>query len=371
MNTIIRRQSICLTIAAAALAATRPARAELPHAIAVADDVSDRIMLFDPRTGDYRGDLLVDADPNADHLLAPLDCEVGPPLEQGGQQYPETILVSDQRLQAILAFDAASGAFLRTLIPSVSAHGMCYDPQGRLLVAAGDGGVRAYTTSGSYIQTTVPREPVDGPNNAWDVLVRPEVNGGAGDLIVSDPTLDVLLRFDLTGQRLGVFAKLPSFRFVEQLARRLNGNVLAADTFGNAVHEFDPDGTWLRAIPVTRPRGVVELYTRNLLVASEEGVQLFDGQTGELLATTMSGFPTTAPRFISTLRCPLPAVLGDLNGDGQLDGFDIGPFVLALTNPQEFEQQYPTVRWKCAADVNCSGSVDGFDIGPFVELLTQ
>jgi outer membrane protein assembly factor BamB len=62
-------------------------------------------------------------------------------------------------------------------------------------------------------------------------------------------------------------------------------------------------------------------------------------------------------------------VLGDLNCDGQIDAFDIDPFVLALTDPAGYALKYP----QCAietADVNGDGNVDAFDIDPFVALLT-
>jgi len=60
---------------------------------------------------------------------------------------------------------------------------------------------------------------------------------------------------------------------------------------------------------------------------------------------------------------------GDLNCDGTVDGFDIQPFVLALTDPDEYVNQYPNCD-VMNADCNGDGSVDGFDIQPFVELLT-
>jgi hypothetical protein len=59
---------------------------------------------------------------------------------------------------------------------------------------------------------------------------------------------------------------------------------------------------------------------------------------------------------------------GDMNCDGVLDGLDVGPFVLALTDPPSYEASYPD----CAvnnADVNADRAVDVFDVEAFVELL--
>jgi murein tripeptide amidase MpaA len=60
---------------------------------------------------------------------------------------------------------------------------------------------------------------------------------------------------------------------------------------------------------------------------------------------------------------------GDLNCDGLINTFDIDPFVLALSNPTGYEQQYPNCDYMLA-DINNDGQVNAFDIDPFVELLT-
>ncbi len=74
----------------------------------------------------------------------------------------------------------------------------------------------------------------------------------------------------------------------------------------------------------------------------------------------MGAFETVPP--------PPPIQPGDLNCDGTLNGFDITPFVLALSSPPAYQQAYPA----CSivyADINGDGSVNGFDVEPFVALL--
>jgi len=60
---------------------------------------------------------------------------------------------------------------------------------------------------------------------------------------------------------------------------------------------------------------------------------------------------------------------GDLNCDGAVNNFDIDPFVLALTDPAGYAQQFPNCD-RMLADINGDGVVDNFDIDPFVKLLT-
>ncbi len=60
--------------------------------------------------------------------------------------------------------------------------------------------------------------------------------------------------------------------------------------------------------------------------------------------------------------------LGDLNCDGVVDVNDIAPFVLALTDPDNYTMQYQ----ECCinlADMNEDESVNGSDIQGFVGLL--
>ncbi|MGE0478931.1 MAG: hypothetical protein AB7Q17_00540 [Phycisphaerae bacterium] len=62
-------------------------------------------------------------------------------------------------------------------------------------------------------------------------------------------------------------------------------------------------------------------------------------------------------------------MIGDANGDGALDNFDIDPFVEALVAPEVWQQQYPHLQMSCVADVNLDGAIDNFDIDAFVSLL--
>jgi hypothetical protein len=63
--------------------------------------------------------------------------------------------------------------------------------------------------------------------------------------------------------------------------------------------------------------------------------------------------------------CPQP---GDLNCDGFVDVFDIGPLVLALIDAVGYEAAYPNCN-RMLADCNDDGSVNGLDIEPFIIML--
>ncbi|MGE3180318.1 MAG: hypothetical protein AB7N71_01710 [Phycisphaerae bacterium] len=64
-----------------------------------------------------------------------------------------------------------------------------------------------------------------------------------------------------------------------------------------------------------------------------------------------------------------PGLIGDMNCDGAVTVSDIGPFVLALTNPGGYAAQFPNCDIE-NGDINNDGAVTVSDIGPFVALLT-
>jgi hypothetical protein len=59
---------------------------------------------------------------------------------------------------------------------------------------------------------------------------------------------------------------------------------------------------------------------------------------------------------------------GDVNCDGNVDFFDIDPFLLVLFDPTGYADQYPGCPL-ANADCNSDNSVDFFDIDPFLNCL--
>jgi hypothetical protein len=66
----------------------------------------------------------------------------------------------------------------------------------------------------------------------------------------------------------------------------------------------------------------------------------------------------------------LPLTTGDLDCDGVIGFRDINPFVLILSNPSQWQTNYPTCDFD-NGDINCDGSVNFRDINPFVTLLSS
>lgn len=62
-------------------------------------------------------------------------------------------------------------------------------------------------------------------------------------------------------------------------------------------------------------------------------------------------------------------VLGDLNGDGSLTSSDIGPFVMALTNPSAYQTEYPGLDHNFLGDFSGDDKLTNSDIKPFLAAL--
>jgi hypothetical protein len=106
---------------------------------------------------------------------------------------------------------------------------------------------------------------------------------------------------------------------------------------------------------------------RGLASDMDNGVHTLTTYRNELIAggefTSAGGQPVA---YLARWSCDRP---GDLNCDGALDGYDIDPFVLALTNPELYAATYADCDYMLA-DINGDGAVNGYDIDPFVQCLT-
>ena len=66
---------------------------------------------------------------------------------------------------------------------------------------------------------------------------------------------------------------------------------------------------------------------------------------------------------------PDSGLLGDMNHDGVVDTGDVSLFVLALTNPGQYESLFG-IGPELVGDINQDGSFDTGDVSAFVALLT-
>ncbi len=89
---------------------------------------------------------------------------------------------------------------------------------------------------------------------------------------------------------------------------------------------------------------------------------------GQRYRIVVDGFGGQAGLYSLEITEAPQARLGDMDCDGDIDFFDIDPFVLALSGEVAYEASYPDCHW-LSADCDEDGDVDFFDIDPFVALL--
>ena len=98
-----------------------------------------------------------------------------------------------------------------------------------------------------------------------------------------------------------------------------------------------------------------------------------------LLSTTDSLFVSDMGDFLTANHTgaifqikSLVDFFGDMDGDGDVDNFDIQPFELALTDQAAYLAQYPLLfDFQDRGDIDGDGDFDNFDIQPFEALLTS
>lgn len=236
----------------------------------IPDSTNDRIMTFDPVTGD-----LIDPDfliLNPDETGTPIHAIMGP---------SSNILVSDQIRDVVYNYDLLSGDYLGIFAPAGGVdtsildniRGIALRPNGNLLVSVGGGAnadaIAEFDTGGNYLGNFV----ANGSGN----LVSPfDVYGREGvDWLVAGITSDAIHRYDYnTGDYLDDLT--PINTFPEQICEAANGNVLVANFSGTqGVYEFTASGDLVDIYNPTQIggyRGVYELGNGNILTTTGGGV---------------------------------------------------------------------------------------------------
>ncbi len=261
----------------------------------IPESSNDRVMAFDPSTGDLIDPDFIPADPT--NLSTPISAILG--------FDSNTILVSDQLDDVVQAYDL-DGNYLGVFAPAGgrdpaildNIRGIAISSNNTLLVTVGGGAnddaIAEFDATGAYLGNFV-ANGAGGLNSPFDVYER------TGDFLVGGITSDTMHRYDNTGAPLADFA--PINTFPEQIAEAANGNVLVANFSGSqqGVVEFDGTGA---VIGVYDPaslggyRGVYELPNGNILTTNGGGVHEID-RNGALVETKIAG---VSARFIESLN---------------------------------------------------------------------
>jgi hypothetical protein len=287
----------------AARAEARRARGFSIDLLLVPDATADRVMAFDPATGNLVDANWVPSDPP----------NLQTPKAALADQSNANLFVVDQISDAVQRYGGVGGEYLGVYAPAGgpitaildNATCMAYRPGGNLVVCVTGGAnqdsIAEFNIAGVHVGNFIANGAggLDGP---FDILFR------ASDVLVSSINTDQILRYDLTGAFLGVFTAINNFP--EQLAEAGNGNVLVANFGGTEegiveytaagvfVGRYDPPG-------LSSYRGVYELPNLNLLVSTGTGVHEIT-RAGALVETKIA---TTGAQYIKLVLDLTPVEL--------------------------------------------------------------
>lgn len=282
----------------------------------IPDSTNDRIMAFDPTTGDLVDADFVPADPahvsTGTHAL----------LNTCGLP---TILLSDQIGDVVHAYDL-DGVWLGVFAPPGGPNtaildnirGMWNEQGYGVMVTVGGG------TNQDAVAMFFPNDGASAGNfisNGLGGLDSPFsfiVRWAVPDVLVAGIDSEAIHRYSTEGASLGTLTAIDNFP--EQVALAANGNVLIANFSGTQTGIVEVTATGDPVDVHTAPgltgyRGVYELPNLNLLVTTGTGVHEID-RAGNLVETKIGA---VSARFIQPVQVDPERLY--------VDGFEIGPFL--------------------------------------------
>lgn len=268
----------------------------------IPESTNDRVMSFDPITGDLLNADFIPADPA--NLFTAISAI----------QHPTTktnILISDQ-LDDDISLYGNDGNFIQTffggnpaVMTNVRGIEVKHDQSSILAtVASGSsaGSIQEFDLNGNHLGMFI-SSGLGGLDTPFDVLYHATSNS----YLVSNVNTNAIHHYDINGNFLGIFAS-NNIDFPEQVTEFADGRVGLAIFAGQNTNAdimiFSSAGTLLNTIDIPNQsgfRGVYLLGNGNLLVTLATGVYEIDF-SGNIISTKIEG---VSARFIEEFRPPV------------------------------------------------------------------
>lgn len=282
-------------VAVAVLAAVLVPLAANGQYVMMPDSTNNRLVLFDPQTGALVNNNL-------------FGLAGGTPVH--AMQVGNEIWVSEQVGDRISrwAFDGSPLGAITGGMDNIRGMGLI---DGKVYVT------NAGTANGAPGAAIVSFDPAGNPLGFFTTPQASSPFGilshQGGMLVSSSSANDDIHRYSLSGVSLGTFHNSTSLNFVEQMAYKANGNVLAA-TFSSpaAVYELDVNtGAIVSSFTASGARGVYQLGNGNILWTNSSGAHIYDVGTGVSTQVYAGG-----GRYLDFLLIPEPGSLVLLSAVG-------------------------------------------------------
>ncbi|MCG3128817.1 MAG: hypothetical protein CHACPFDD_03710 [Phycisphaerae bacterium] len=256
---------------------------------------------------------------------------------------------------------AANQDWAGRLLP-IGCTGSIYTPDS-CIVTAGH-----CSTSGLVLQFRVPASlsncnTVNPPvEDQFPIVARQGVNGGVGNdwAVMTTGTNNL-------GQK--AFQRYGQLRPITNIPASV-GNTATVTGFGVDSECTKSQTQQTNSGPITLRSASHYEYTIDVRGGNSGSALIFNNQIVGIVTHCSTNCPNYATRadlaaFVAgrANTCPTPCNPCDVNCDGEVNGFDIGPMVTLLDSGG-------TRCSTCAGDANGDGFVNGFDVDDFVACLT-
>lgn len=123
---------------------------------------------------------------------------------------------------------------------------------------------------------------------------------------------------------------------------------------------------------VSRSAAEIAANYNRVLEGTEPGLvayyKLDEGESTTVINSVTGGVANLSGAPAWLVGVPCPCLKGDANCDGEINFFDIDPFIMALFDRTAYATLFCGAD-ECTIDMDCSGEVNFFDIDPFVGSL--
>ena len=238
----------------------------------------------------------------------------------------------------------------------------------------GSNGLLVITSSGTPAHT-FPSETT--------IVTRPELdglleNGSNSFALVYSPNSVISVGLDLDTNNDGTIDNLPSGAVIIDAVGWTDGGVgdLIYGVDRSAYVDINDPSQGVLFTPDAATRFPNDLtansaaawYFGDILSGTTNGQLETQYDPAKLSSNAPAGTPVITPGDANYPQ--QTAIKGDMNGDGEVNNQDIAPFVLALTDYPQYQNDFPGLDGVFRGDINDDSILNNQDIAPFVALLT-
>ena len=149
------------------------------------------------------------------------------------------------------------------------------------------------------------------------------------------------------------------------------GATLTADLDLDSITASDPAGKFSVSGPLFKNLAAGQGQALTLNVVADQPGSYSAAFDFNLSDENVPGATSKTITLAATVNVVAGVIPGDMNGDGEVNNFDIAGFALALFTPSVYSMMFPEIDRDEVGDFTGDGVMNNFDIAGFASLLFQ